>query len=176
MNDVGFLWVKLAKLYESYFLCANRITDLCNYGLSFLKTKPASLLKSNLQLIQRGVSQFLSRWIELNKCVDKVIIRQGQPKNASNLLLYLKLTDDKRKTSSRMELIEQQIQNCMNSNDRPQKVNALIESWLRVRDETMACSKEKMILLESVLAHRNAKKYSNFPGKQLAFFNLGMPI
>ena len=76
---------------------ADRITDRCNYGLNLSKMKPASLLKSNLQLIQSGVSHFWSRWIELNKCVDTVIVRRGQLKDASN----------ERKTSSWMELIEQ---------------------------------------------------------------------
>ena len=94
MNDGEFLWVNLAKLHERYLLCADRITDLCTYGLNLLKTKPASLLKSKSQLIKQGVSQFLSRWIELNKCVDTVIVRREQLKDPSNILQYMKVTDD----------------------------------------------------------------------------------
>ena len=74
----------------------------------------------------------------------------------------MKVTDDERKTSSQMETIQQHIQNCINSNDRPQKINALLDSWLKVRDLTMACSKEKMILLEPVMAARKRKDLQQF--------------
>ena len=99
MNDGEFLCVNSAKLHGRYFLSADRITDLCTYGLNHLKTKRASLLKSKSQLIKQGVSQFLSKWIELNKWVDTVIVREEQLeqlKNPSNILQYMKITDDQK--------------------------------------------------------------------------------
>ena len=66
----------------------------------------------------------------------------------------MNISDDERRSSSQLELIQHQILNCINSNDRPQKIKALIDSWRRVRDQTMACSKEIMILSEPSVAAR----------------------
>ena len=133
-----------------------------NLRLDLLKTKPASLTKSKSQLIKQGVSQFLSRWIELNKCVDTVIVRREQLEDPSNILQYMKITDDERRTSSQMETIQQHIQNCIKSNDRPKNINALIDSWLKVKDLTMACFKENLILLEHMMAARKRKDLQQF--------------
>ena len=54
----------------------------------------------------------------------------------------------------RLEIIPRQIQSCVNTIDRREKIKTLIKSWLPVADETVAYSKRKLVPLKGLPADR----------------------
>ena len=98
------------------------------------------------------VSVFLCKWVELSGSLGTILSRQEQLKDSTSLQAYIQNTDGQMQNKAQLEILRRQIHSCVNTNGRPEKMKTLIESWLRVRDQTVAYSKGKLALPKALPA------------------------
>ena len=140
--------------------------------MNLLKSRPAAALRRKLEFVQNDVSVFFCNWVELNECFGTIFSRRDQLEDSTSVQTYFQNTDCQKQSKLQLERLRKQIQSCVNTNERPEKFEILIESRLRVRDQTLADSKGKLALLKALSVAQKRKDTEEFSQKANAIIQL----
>ena len=127
-DSPDFRWVNVVEQYEPQLFLSNKINAFQKTGLNLLKSRPVARLSRRSQVVPNGVSVFLWKWVELKECVGTSWNKRDQLQFRTNLHDCSHHTYSQKQNKAQLETLQKQIQSCVKSNYRPEKIKTVLES------------------------------------------------